>query len=110
GVAVPLKTELLAASPAERKVAVTLGEPGPGQLGIVGGALVDRAFPAAPGADGAGPDVAKAALGALNAPNAAFAPSGRPASPGEGVVLARVADVRPGGPPGLTDALAAAAL
>jgi UDP-N-acetylmuramoylalanine--D-glutamate ligase len=71
---------LLAASPAARRVGVTLGEPGPGQLGIVDGMLVDRAFPASP--DGTD----------------------------RGIVLARAADVRPGGPPGLTDALAAAAL
>jgi UDP-N-acetylmuramoylalanine--D-glutamate ligase len=63
---------LLAASPAPRRIGVTLGEPGPDQLGIVDGALVDRAF--------------------------------------GGGALAAVADVRPGGPPGLTDALAAAAL
>jgi UDP-N-acetylmuramoylalanine--D-glutamate ligase len=85
---------------------VTLGEPEPGQLGIVDGVLVDRAF----GAAGAGADAAKAALGALNAPKAAFATSGRPAPVRDGVGLARAGDVHPGGPPGLTDALAAAAL
>jgi UDP-N-acetylmuramoylalanine--D-glutamate ligase len=66
---------LLAASPSARKVGVTLGEPGPGQLGIVDGVLVDRAFPGV-----------------------------------AGVALAGVAAVHPGGPPGLTDALAASAL
>ncbi|MFD1235905.1 Mur ligase family protein, partial [Pseudonocardia benzenivorans] len=40
----PRAATLLAAAPAARKVAVTLGEPGPGELGIVGGVLVDRAF------------------------------------------------------------------
>ncbi len=64
--------ELLAAAPAERRVGVTLAEPGPDQLGISGGALVDRAF--------------------------------------GGGELAASAAVRPGGPSGLTDALAAAAL
>ena len=44
GVDDPPAAALLAASPAARRVGVTLGEPGPGQLGIVGGALVDRAF------------------------------------------------------------------
>ena len=63
---------LLAAAPAERRVGVTLAEPGPDQLGISGGALVDRAF--------------------------------------GGGELAESAAVRPGGPSGLTDALAAAAL
>jgi UDP-N-acetylmuramoylalanine--D-glutamate ligase len=75
GVDDPAAAALLAASPAPHRVGVTLAEPGPGQLGIVGGVLVDRAFPAAPG-----------------------------------VALAEVAAVHPGGPPGLTDALAAAAL
>ena len=101
GVDDPAAAALLAAAPAPRRVGVTLGEPAPGQLGIVDGMLVDRAFPAVG-------DVAKAALGAVNAPKAAFATSG--ADPGEGMELARVADVHPGGPPGLTDALAAAAL
>ena len=72
GVDDPTAAALLAAAPAPRKVGVTLDAPGPDQLGIAGGALVDRAF-------GAGP-------------------------------LADVAAVHPGGPPGLTDALAAAAL
>ncbi|MEU7818358.1 UDP-N-acetylmuramoyl-L-alanine--D-glutamate ligase [Pseudonocardia sp. NPDC049154] len=68
-----IAARLLRESPAATKVGVTLAEPGPGQLGIVGEQLVDRAF-------------------------------------GDSVVLAAVADVTPGGPPGLTDALAAAAL
>ena len=72
GVDDPTAAALLAAAPAARKVGVTLGAPGPDQLGIADGALVDRAF-------GGGP-------------------------------LADVAAVHPGGPPGLTDALAAAAL
>jgi len=111
GVDDPPAAALLAASPAGRKIGVTLGEPAPGQLGIVGDALVDRAFPAVPGADGARTDRANAAFGKSDVPNAAFAPSGATGSaPGGGVVLARVADVHPGGPPGLTDALAAAAL
>ena len=89
GVDDPPAAGLLAAAPAAQRVGVTLAEPGPGQLGVVGDVLVDRAFPV-------GPDVA-------------FAPSGS-AAPGDGVVLAPVAAVRPGGPPGITDALAAAAL
>ena len=73
GVDDPPAAALLAAAPAgTRRVGVTLREPGPDQLGIAGGALVDRAF-------------------------------------GGGELIA-VDAVRPGGPPGLTDALAAAAL
>ncbi len=63
---------LLAAAPAGKRVGVTLAVPGPDQLGIDGGALVDRAF--------------------------------------GGGALADVVAVTPGGPSGLTDALAAAAL
>nr|WP_211177685.1 UDP-N-acetylmuramoyl-L-alanine--D-glutamate ligase [Pseudonocardia acidicola] len=74
GVDDPAAAALLAASPAPRRVGVTLAEPGPDQLGIAGGVLVDRAF-------------GDAAVPLIDA--------GR---------------VRPGGPPGLTDALAAAAL
>jgi UDP-N-acetylmuramoylalanine--D-glutamate ligase len=84
GVDDPPAAVLLAASPAGRRVGVTLGEPAPDQLGVVGGTLVDRAF-GAPDEVGVGRHV-------------------------DGVVLASVADVHPGGPPGLTDALAAAAL
>jgi UDP-N-acetylmuramoylalanine--D-glutamate ligase len=82
GVDDPPAAALLAASPSARKVGVTLGEPEPGQLGMVDGVLVDRAFAGRGGAPGAG----------------------------DGVALADVAAVHPGGPPGLTDALAAAAL
>jgi UDP-N-acetylmuramoylalanine--D-glutamate ligase len=69
---------LLAAAPAGRRVGVTTGPPAPGQLGVVDGVLVDRAF--GDGADG------------------------------DGVELLDAAAVRPAGPPGVTDALAAAAL
>jgi UDP-N-acetylmuramoylalanine--D-glutamate ligase len=68
----PPAAALLAASPAQRRVGVTLHEPGPDQLGVVGGVLVDRAF--------------------------------------GGGELAEAASVHPGGAPGVTDALAAAAL
>jgi UDP-N-acetylmuramoylalanine--D-glutamate ligase len=40
----PWSARLLAASSAARKVTITLGEPSGGQLGVVGGDLVDRAF------------------------------------------------------------------
>ena len=106
GVDDPAAAALLAAAPAARKVGVTLGEPVPGQLGIVDQLLVDRAFPAGPDAPEAGPDRAKAVLARSDLANAAFARSGAAAA----AALARVADVHPGGPPGLTDALAAAAL
>src|SRR3712207_7380843 len=44
GVDDPAAAALLAAAPTARKVGVTLNAPGPNQLGIVDGALVDRAF------------------------------------------------------------------
>ncbi|HWN35743.1 MAG TPA: Mur ligase family protein, partial [Pseudonocardia sp.] len=72
GVDDPVVAAALAASPAPRRVGVTLGEPADGQLGVRDGTLLDRAFGAAP------------------------------------VPLAQVAEVRPGGPPGVLDALAAA--
>jgi len=68
----PAAAALLAAAPAPMRVGVTLAVPGPDQLGVDGGALVDRAF--------------------------------------GGGALVDVAAVTPGGPSGLTDALAAAAL
>lgn len=77
----PGAAALLAACPAGRRVGVTLAEPAAGQLGIRDGHLVDRAFGGGPGHD-----------------------------PAEGTLLAAVAEVRPEGPPGLLDALAAAAL
>ena len=72
GVDDPAAAALLAAAPAQLRVGVTLAVPGPDQLGVDGGALVDRAF--------------------------------------GGGALVDVAAVTPGGPSGLTDALAAAAL
>lgn len=72
GVDDPAAAALLAAAPAGRRVGVTLRRPAPGQVGIAGGALVDRAF--------------------------------------GGGELADVGSVTPGGPSGLIDALAAAAL
>jgi len=44
GVDDPPAAALLAASPAARRVGVTLAAPGPEQLGVVDGVLVDRAF------------------------------------------------------------------
>ncbi len=46
GVDDPGAAALLAAAPRRGGSGVTLGEPAPGQLGIVDGMLVDRAFPA----------------------------------------------------------------
>jgi UDP-N-acetylmuramoylalanine--D-glutamate ligase len=67
-------------------VEFTTSEPAVGQLGVVGEALIDRAFgdPATRG--------------------------GSPARRGDSTVLASVADVRPAGPHNLANALAAAAL
>jgi UDP-N-acetylmuramoylalanine--D-glutamate ligase len=73
GIDDPPAAALLAAAPAARRVGVTLRRPAAGQLGIVDGELVDRAF-------------------------------------GNHLSLAETAGVTPNGPPGLTDALAAAAL
>jgi UDP-N-acetylmuramoylalanine--D-glutamate ligase len=73
GIEDELVADLLAESPAQAKFGVTTGEPKPGQLGIVDGQLVDRAF-----ADGA--------------------------------VLLDADQVRPSGPSGVFDALAAAAV
>ncbi|AUS80247.1 UDP-N-acetylmuramoyl-L-alanine--D-glutamate ligase [Actinoalloteichus sp. AHMU CJ021] len=93
GVDNELAARMLAESPARRRVAARLGEPAPGEFGVSRGRLVDRAFAASPDAtaaeQGPGPD------------------------DGEGsgtVVLAEVEDVHPSGPPGVTDALVAAAL
>ncbi|MEP6463943.1 MAG: UDP-N-acetylmuramoyl-L-alanine--D-glutamate ligase [Frankiaceae bacterium] len=73
---------LLNASPAGRAVSFTLSEPAVGQLGVVGGVLLDRGF----------------------------TDTGRPAEPESGTVLASVPDVRPPGPHNVANALAAAAL
>jgi UDP-N-acetylmuramoylalanine--D-glutamate ligase len=104
GVDDPVLAEALAAAPAPRKVGFTLGEPTPGQLGVRDGVLVDRAFPATPpGANGT--------LGQSNGLNVPFAQLVRDdAELAEAVELAEVGEVRPAGPPGLCDALAAAAL
>ncbi|MFD7657586.1 UDP-N-acetylmuramoyl-L-alanine--D-glutamate ligase [Actinosynnema sp. NPDC059797] len=69
----PVVAKLLAESPAATRVEFTLGEPAAGQLGVLDGQLVDRAF-------------------------------------GPGTALLGVDEVRPAGPPGVADALAAAAL
>jgi UDP-N-acetylmuramoylalanine--D-glutamate ligase len=65
--------KLMADAPAARKIGLRLGPPDPGELGVLGGKLVDRAF-------------------------------------ADGEVMADMADVRPAGPPGVLDALAATAL
>ncbi|GAA1462288.1 UDP-N-acetylmuramoyl-L-alanine--D-glutamate ligase [Williamsia maris] len=71
----PVAGALSATTPGARTVAVRLGEPAVGEVGVVGGDLVDRAF----GGDA-------------------------------GVPVGTTASIRPVGPSGLTDALAAAAL
>ncbi|QYN32834.1 UDP-N-acetylmuramoyl-L-alanine--D-glutamate ligase [Pseudonocardia sp. DSM 110487] len=48
GVDDPAAAALLVQSPAPRRVGVTLGAPGPDQLGVVDGMLVDRAFDGGP--------------------------------------------------------------
>ncbi len=76
----PALSGLAGRGPAARKVAFRLGRPGPGELGVAEGRLLDRAF-GADGADGA-----------------------------DGVALAEVSCVRPAAPHNVADALAAAAL
>jgi len=84
---------LLAGSPAKRRVAFTLGEPALGQLGVLDGHLVDRAFGAGTGLSGTG-------LSGTVLPGTGFS----------GTVLADADEVRPPGPTGVANALAAAAL
>lgn len=81
----PPTAQALRAAPG-RQVSFTLAEPGPGQLGVVAGRLVDRAF---------GPDAAAADQTGVDQ---------------TGVDLAAAADVRPAGLPNVANALAAAAL
>jgi UDP-N-acetylmuramoylalanine--D-glutamate ligase len=64
---------MLAESPAPRKIGVRLGEPGPGEFGVLDGRLTDRVF-------------------------------------ADGETLTVASEIRPAGPPGVFDALAAAAL
>ena len=73
GVEDPLVARLLADAPAPAKYGITMGEPAPGQLGIIDGQLVDRAF-------------------------------------ADHDVLIDVDRIRPAGPSGVFDALAAAAV
>ena len=74
----PVAGMLSATAPGGRTVAVRLGEPAVGEVGVRDGRLVDRAF---------GPEIHD-----------------------DGVPVGTTASIRPVGPSGLTDALAAAAL
>ena len=76
-----------AATGPARVVAFRRDAPGPGELGVAGGFLVDRAFGDGAFGDGASGD-----------------------GVGDGVRLAAVSDVRPAAPHNVADALAAAAL
>jgi UDP-N-acetylmuramoylalanine--D-glutamate ligase len=76
-----------AATGPARVVAFRRDAPGPGELGVAGGFLVDRAFGDGASGDGASGD-----------------------GVGDGVRLAAVSDVRPAAPHNVADALAAAAL
>jgi UDP-N-acetylmuramoylalanine--D-glutamate ligase len=86
GVDDPLLADVLDAAPAPRRVGITLAAPRPGQLGVLDGYLVDRAFTV----DGG------------------FTVDG--AVGGEPNRLIGTDEVRPYGPPGWLDALAASAL
>jgi UDP-N-acetylmuramoylalanine--D-glutamate ligase len=89
-----------ASRPAARPVAFRLGEPGPGELGVAGGCLVDRAFAAG----------GRAGAGSASFPGSPGHAGGTPNRTGDGTVLASVSDVRPAAPHNVADALAAAAL
>jgi UDP-N-acetylmuramoylalanine--D-glutamate ligase len=86
-----------AARGTSRVVPFRLGEPGPGELGVAGTVLLDRAFGGSDGRGGADSDGHGGAGGGSQAGTA-------------GVVLAEVGDVRPQAPHNVADALAAAAL
>jgi UDP-N-acetylmuramoylalanine--D-glutamate ligase len=94
----------------EGAVGFTLGEPGPGQVGVRDGALLDRAWcPAArscSSAPGGGGGDAEPSPAAESCSSALRGEEGAP----EGVVLAEVGDVRPAGGHNVANALAAAAL
>jgi len=96
----------LAAAPG-RRVGVTLAPPAAGQLGVAGGALLDRAFATDPVPLAGASEVRPAGPTVVPAGLAAAANRGGPAV---GIELARVADVRPPGPHNVANALAAAAL
>jgi UDP-N-acetylmuramoylalanine--D-glutamate ligase len=89
----PAAAALLAEAPAPRRVGITLGEPGPDQLGVVDGLLVDRAF-------GGGELVAAASVhpaGASGIADAlAAAALARAAGAGPDAVRAGIDDFRPG--------------
>ncbi len=97
----PAVAAALAQLPPERAVGVTLGEPGPGQLGVVDGQLVDRAFgdgvPLAP-ADGIRPPGPHNVSNALHAAALARAYGVPPAAVGRraGRLPARAAPQRAG--------------
>ncbi|TWF82508.1 UDP-N-acetylmuramoylalanine--D-glutamate ligase [Pseudonocardia hierapolitana] len=97
GVDDPAAAALLAVAPAPRRVGVTLGEPGPGQLGLVDGMLVDRAFCDDPAG---GPLVEAASVHPAGAPGVADALAAaalaRAAGVGPDAVRAGLDDFRPG--------------
>ncbi|GAA1837458.1 UDP-N-acetylmuramoyl-L-alanine--D-glutamate ligase [Pseudonocardia ailaonensis] len=100
GVDDEIAARLLDESPARHTVGITLGAPARGQLGIEHGQLVDRAFPfAGPPETGASPTPASRHI---REPETHIHD--------DGTVLAEAAGIRPAGPPGLIDALGAAAL
>jgi UDP-N-acetylmuramoylalanine--D-glutamate ligase len=93
GVDDPASAALLAESPAPRRIGVTLGVPGPEQLGVVDGVLVDRAF-------NGGPLVEAAAVHPGGAPGIADALAAaalaRAVGVGPDAVRSGIDDFRPG--------------
>jgi UDP-N-acetylmuramoylalanine--D-glutamate ligase len=114
-----IAARLLRESRSPHKIGVTLHPPAEGQLGVDDGRLLDRAFPVSdsrPEVYDSQPEVYDSRPGVWDSretPRESHTPGRESHTRGresDGVVLADVADVTPGGPPGLTDALAAAAL
>jgi len=107
-----IAARLLRESRSPHKIGVTLHPPAEGQLGVDDGRLLDRAFPVSDSR----PEVYDSRPGVWDSretPRESHSTGRESHTRGresDGVVLADVADVTPGGPPGLTDALAAAAL
>lgn len=103
----PWSTRLTqAAARADRVVMFSLGEPAPGEIGVAGGQLVDRAF--GPGEEPV-PLAAVGDLAASAAPLDADQPLGR-GGPAATAASLSPANVRPPAPHNIANALAAAAL
>jgi UDP-N-acetylmuramoylalanine--D-glutamate ligase len=88
---------MAASAPVTRAVGFRLSEPGPGELGVAGGWLTDRAF-------------ASASQTSASRSGASQTGASRTGAAGEATLLAPVSAVQPAAPHNVADALAAAAL